>query len=124
MAKLLITYKKSIIGYEEKQKQTVRSLGLRKLHQQVLQPDNQAIRGMVFRVRHLVAVEEVADTYEIVLPIAHLRPRVVSDTPVAAPVVTEVPGDAVSDAPAAAPVVAAPSDEETTAADVPSEEQG
>lgn len=60
MAQLKVTYKKSTIGYAHDQKRTVESLGLRRLHQSVLLPDNEAVRGMVFKVRHLVAVEEVA----------------------------------------------------------------
>jgi large subunit ribosomal protein L30 len=61
MSKLRITYKKSMIGYSQDQRDTMRSLGLRKLNQSVLRPDNPSIRGMVFKVRHLVAVEEVKD---------------------------------------------------------------
>jgi len=60
MAKLRITYKKSAIGYSKDQKATVRSLGLRKLNSTVLQEDTPAIRGMIFKVRHLVSVEEDA----------------------------------------------------------------
>lgn len=60
MAQLKVTYKKSTIGYAHDQKRTVASLGLRKLNQSVLLPDNPAVRGMVFKVRHLVSVEEVA----------------------------------------------------------------
>jgi len=59
MAQLKITYVKSSIGYAKDQKATVRSLGLRKLHQSVIQQDTPAIRGMAFKVRHLVKVEEV-----------------------------------------------------------------
>jgi large subunit ribosomal protein L30 len=77
MAKLLITYKKSTIGYSEDQKRTVRSLGLRKLHQTVVHSDNASVRGMLFKVRHLVVVEEVGDDYEIPQREAHLRPRVI-----------------------------------------------
>lgn len=58
---LKVTYVKSTIGYAKDQKATVRSLGLRKLHQSVLHDDTPAIRGMVFKVRHLVKVEEVED---------------------------------------------------------------
>ena len=58
MPNLKITYKKSAIGYSQRQKDTIRSLGLRKLGQTVELPDNGAIRGMVRHVRHLVAVEE------------------------------------------------------------------
>lgn len=58
MAKLRITYTKSAIGYAHDQKATIRSLGLRKLHQTVEKDDTPAIRGMVYKVRHLVTVEE------------------------------------------------------------------
>ncbi|MCI0713861.1 MAG: 50S ribosomal protein L30 [Chloroflexi bacterium] len=57
--KLRITLKKSGIGSQQRQKLTLQSLGLRKLNQTVEQPDNDSIRGMVFKVRHLVEVEEV-----------------------------------------------------------------
>ncbi len=65
---LRITYRKSSIGYSERQKQTVRSLGLRKLGQSVERPDTTTVRGMVFHVRHLVTVEELpgVDTHEAV----------------------------------------------------------
>lgn len=58
-AKLLITYKKSAIGYEKSQGATVRALGLRKLNQTVEQDDTPVIRGMINKVSHLLAVEEV-----------------------------------------------------------------
>jgi large subunit ribosomal protein L30 len=61
MAQLKVTYKKSTIGYAKDQKATVRSLGLRKLHQSVIHDDTPVIRGMIFKVQHLVAVEEVND---------------------------------------------------------------
>lgn len=61
MSSLRITYKKSIIGYSHDQKATVRSLGLRKLNQVVVRPDSPSLRGMLFKVRHLVAFEEVDD---------------------------------------------------------------
>ncbi len=56
---LRVTWLKSAIGYNQDQKDTIRSLGLRRLHQVVEVPDNAAVRGMVFKVKHLVAVEEV-----------------------------------------------------------------
>ncbi len=56
-----ITYVKSAIGYAQRQKDTIRTLGLRRLGETVIQPDNPAIRGMVTAVRHLVAVEPVAE---------------------------------------------------------------
>ncbi|MGB4471476.1 MAG: 50S ribosomal protein L30, partial [Limnochordia bacterium] len=59
MAKLKITWKKSAIGYTQDQKDTIKALGLRKLNQTVIKEDNPCIRGMVFKVKHLVEVEEV-----------------------------------------------------------------
>ena len=59
MTKLHITYKKSAIGYNKKQKATVEALGLRKLNQTVEHEDTPVIRGMVNKVSHLVTVEEV-----------------------------------------------------------------
>lgn len=59
MANLEITYKKSAIGYNQKQKATIRALGLRKLNQTVVQEDTAVIRGMVNKVSHLVEVKEV-----------------------------------------------------------------
>ena len=61
MAKLRISYTKSVIGYSKDQKATVRSLGLRKLNSTVIQTDTPAIRGMIFKVRHLVNYEELPD---------------------------------------------------------------
>lgn len=60
MATLRITYKKSTIGYSQSQKDTVRALGLRKLNQVVEIPDSPSVRGMIFKVKHLLLVEEVA----------------------------------------------------------------
>jgi large subunit ribosomal protein L30 len=61
MASLKITLTKSPISQKQNQQLTVKSLGLRRLHQTVVLPDNQSNRGMVHTVRHLVTVEEVAD---------------------------------------------------------------
>ena len=59
MAKLRITYRKSAIGYTERQKATIKALGFRKLNQTVEQEDSPAIRGMISKVEHLIDVEEV-----------------------------------------------------------------
>jgi len=59
VAKLQITLKRSLIGRPEDQRVTVRTLGLRKMHQSVVHNDNPAIRGMVNKVIHLVDVKEV-----------------------------------------------------------------
>lgn len=56
---LRLTYMKSAIGYSEKQKRTVRALGLNRLGSTVVQPNTPPIRGMVDKVRHLIAVEEI-----------------------------------------------------------------
>lgn len=57
--KLEITLKRSLIGRPEDQRTTVRTLGLTKRHQTVIQEDNAAMRGMVGKVSHLVEVKEV-----------------------------------------------------------------
>jgi len=56
---LKITLIKSPIGQKQRQKDTVRALGLRKMNQTVLRPDNPQMRGMVFAIKHLVVVEQV-----------------------------------------------------------------
>jgi large subunit ribosomal protein L30 len=58
-ALLRITLTKSPIGYSERQKRTVRALGLRRMHQTVEQHDTPVIRGMIDKVKHLVTVDEV-----------------------------------------------------------------
>ncbi len=45
---------RSGIGFDRKQKETLRSLGFKRLQQVVELPDNPAVRGMVYAVRHLV----------------------------------------------------------------------
>jgi len=60
MAQLQITLVRSTIGVKPKHKLTVEALGLKKLNSTVIQKDNEAIRGMVHQVRHLLKVEEVA----------------------------------------------------------------
>ena len=55
---LKITLVRSTIGRLQVQKDTVRALGLRKMHQTVEQKDTPAIQGMINRVSHLVKVEE------------------------------------------------------------------
>ena len=58
-SKLKITQVKSVIGSPENQKRTVRALGLKRINDTVEQDDTDVIRGMVFKVKHLVNVEEV-----------------------------------------------------------------
>ena len=61
-ATLKITWVKSAIGYAEDQKATIRALGLHRLNETVERADNPAVRGMVYKVRHLVTVQEVANS--------------------------------------------------------------
>jgi large subunit ribosomal protein L30 len=61
MANLKITLKKSAIGYAPDQRGTIRALGLRRLGQAVQHSDSPVVRGMIFKVRHLVEVEEVGE---------------------------------------------------------------
>jgi len=56
--KLHITLVKSPIGYSQRQKGTVRALGLRRIGHTVEQVDTPVIRGMLRKVSHLVRVEE------------------------------------------------------------------
>ncbi len=60
MDQLRITLLRSVNNARKDQRATVRALGLRKIGQSVIQKDNDAIRGMVRKVRHLV----VAEPYE------------------------------------------------------------
>jgi large subunit ribosomal protein L30 len=57
---LKITLKKSVIGYNIRQKQTVQALGLKRLHYTVIHNDTPQIRGMINKVTHLLDVEEVS----------------------------------------------------------------
>ncbi|MCL7452662.1 MAG: 50S ribosomal protein L30 [Anaerolineae bacterium] len=58
--KLRITWVKSSIGYNRRQKGTIRALGLRRLGDAVEQADTPVIRGMVDKVSHLVEVQEIS----------------------------------------------------------------
>ena len=59
MAQLKVTQVKSGIGTKPNQRQTLRSLGLKRINDSVVQEDRPEIRGMVATVPHLVRVEEV-----------------------------------------------------------------
>lgn len=56
---VLVTLVKSPIGYSERQKGTIRALGLRRMNQTVEHVDSATLRGMLNKVSHLVEVEEV-----------------------------------------------------------------
>ncbi len=57
--KLKVTQVRSSIGCPADQKATVKALGLKRINDSVEQVDNPAVRGMIFKVKHLVQVEEL-----------------------------------------------------------------
>jgi large subunit ribosomal protein L30 len=59
MARLKVRQTHSGIGRKQNQRQTLRSLGLRRIGDVVVKEDRPEIRGMLAAVTHLVAVEEV-----------------------------------------------------------------
>ena len=61
---LRITQVRSGVGKPHGQRATLRALGLKHHQDSVVQPDNPAIRGMVFQVRHLIEVHELAQGEE------------------------------------------------------------
>ena len=61
MAQIKITWTKSYIGRPENQRKVIEALGLKRLHHSVTHGDTPTIRGMVNKVSHLLAVEEVAE---------------------------------------------------------------
>ena len=56
---LKVTQIKSSIGYKSDQGATLKALGLGKINRTVEQVDNPCVRGMIFKVKHLVKVEEL-----------------------------------------------------------------
>jgi large subunit ribosomal protein L30 len=57
-SRICVTLVKSPIGYSQRQKDTVKALGLRRMYQTVEHADSPALRGMIAKVAHLVEVEE------------------------------------------------------------------
>ena len=53
-----VTQIRSGIGGTRRQRETLKSLGLRKIRQSVVREDNASVRGMIAKVTHLVTVEE------------------------------------------------------------------
>jgi large subunit ribosomal protein L30 len=62
MAQLNVTLKKSVIGEQWRARRVVTGLGLTKVNQTRTLPDNDSIRGMIRKVKHLVAAEPVPET--------------------------------------------------------------
>jgi len=58
---LKVTQTQSIIGNKLKAKRTIAALGLRRMHHTVTHTDTPQIRGMVFKVKHMVSVEETEE---------------------------------------------------------------
>jgi large subunit ribosomal protein L30 len=59
MTQLKVTQVRSVIDRPKDQKDTIRRLGLHRMHDTVVKDDRPDIRGMIYKVRHLVTVEEV-----------------------------------------------------------------
>ena len=59
MPKLRVTQVRSVIGTKQNQRDTLRSLGLKRINDVVEKEDRPEFRGMIFTVQHLVTVEEV-----------------------------------------------------------------
>ena len=60
MGRIKVRQVKSGIGRKKNQRETLRSLGLKRIHDSVVQEDRPEIRGMVATVPHLVTVEEIS----------------------------------------------------------------
>ena len=54
--RIKVKWIRSVIGRQESQRETIRGLGFRRLHQTVTLPDRPEIRGMIGRVNHLLEV--------------------------------------------------------------------
>jgi large subunit ribosomal protein L30 len=64
MGSLKVTLKKSFSGSSEDQLAAIRGLGLRKFGDSRLLPDTPPVRGMVFKMKHLVSMEPVQQEYQ------------------------------------------------------------
>ena len=61
MAQLKVTQVRSVIGTKRNHRDSLRTLGLRKIRQSTVREDTPEVRGLIHTVRHLVTVEEVND---------------------------------------------------------------
>lgn len=64
MSQLKITQVRGTIGARWKQRESLRTLGLRRIRQSVVREDNSQVRGLIAVVNHLVEVEPVAEPNE------------------------------------------------------------
>ena len=60
-----VTLKRSVAGYNKRQRATVMALGLGKVGSSAVHADNDCITGMINKVSHLVQVEELQDPVEV-----------------------------------------------------------
>ncbi len=60
MANLKLTQRRSAIGRPPAQRRTLAALGLKKIGQTVVKPDTPELRGMIFKIQHLLEVQEAA----------------------------------------------------------------
>jgi large subunit ribosomal protein L30 len=59
MSQLKVTQVRSVIGTKRNHRESLRTLGLRKIRQSVVRDDSPQVRGLIHTVRHLVTVEEI-----------------------------------------------------------------
>ncbi len=59
MSQLKVTQVRSVIGTKRNHRESLRTLGLRKIRQSVVREDSPQVRGLIHTVRHLVTVEEI-----------------------------------------------------------------
>jgi large subunit ribosomal protein L30 len=57
--RLRITWMRSAIGYSVRHKATMRALGFHRLHETLEHVDSPSLRGMLYKVNHLVTIEEL-----------------------------------------------------------------
>ena len=59
--KIRVTLVRSAIGFSKKHKGTVKALGLNRLNKSVVHDETPAIKGMLYKVNHLVEIEQVEE---------------------------------------------------------------
>lgn len=62
---LRVTLKKSVIGYNKKQCATISALGLNKIGSSAVHAENDAIKGMINKMSHLLEVEKLKEPVEV-----------------------------------------------------------
>ena len=62
---LKVTLKRSVIGYNKRQRATAKALGLGKIGSSVIHADSACIKGMIKKLEHIVEVEQLLDPVEV-----------------------------------------------------------